>query len=256
MRTTKLFLSFLSAVLQGTAHAITIQTVTIGDLGNPNDPTTGNLYGGVATSYAIGKYEVLLLEYTSFLNAVAATDTNNLYNPSMATDLNIAGIARSGASGNYSYSVIGNGNRPITYVNWFDAARFTNWLHNGQPTGLQVAGTTEQGAYTLNGAISGVINKNANANYWIPSESEWYKAAYYQPAAAGGDSDSYWRYPTASNAIPNSRNGSTTDANSGNFYRDDAIANGFNGGLCRYQFDELQRQPELSQAGGNLHVGG
>jgi hypothetical protein len=37
--------------------------------------------------------------------------------------------------------------------------------------------------------------------------------------AAGGDADGYWLYPTGSNAIPNSRNGSVSDANSGNFRR-------------------------------------
>lgn len=45
------------------------------------------------------------------------------------------GIARNGAEtlGNpYSYSAIGSGNRPIAYVSWFDAARFVNWMHNGQ----------------------------------------------------------------------------------------------------------------------------
>ena len=184
-------------------------------------------------TYAIGTYEVTLLQYTAFLNAVGATDTNALYNPSMETDLNIAGISRSGASGSFAYSVIGDGNRPVTYVSWFDAARFTNWLHNGQPTGLQTASTTEDGAYALLGANSGLgFRKSLGAQYWVPSESEWYKAAYYQPAAAGGDADGYWRYPTASNAIPNSRNGSTTDANSGNFNRDDCIANGFNGGFA------------------------
>ena len=234
MKTTALFLGFLSAVLLGAAHAaITIQTVTIGDPGNPNDSTTGGLYGGVSYTYAIGTYEVTLLQYTAFLNAVGATDTNALYNPSMETDLNIAGISRSGASGSFAYSVIGDGNRPVTYVSWFDAARFTNWLHNGQPTGLQTASTTENGAYALLGANSGVgFSKSLGAQYWVPSESEWYKAAYYQPLAAGGDTDGYWLYPTASNAIPNSRNGSTTDANSGNFNRDDFIANGFNGGYA------------------------
>jgi formylglycine-generating enzyme required for sulfatase activity len=49
---------------------------------------------------------------------------------------------------------------------------------------------------------------------------------------SGGDTDGYWLYPTASNAIPNSRNGSTTDANSGNFILDDGITNGFNGGYA------------------------
>ena len=48
----------------------------------------------------------------------------------------------------------------------------------------------------------------------------------------GGDSDNYWLYPTANNATPNSRNGSVSDANSANFYRNDSIANGFNDGYA------------------------
>ena len=40
------------------------------------------------------------------------------------------------------------------------------------------------------------------ATFFIPSEDEWYKAAYYQPAAQGGDTDNYWLYPTASNSVP------------------------------------------------------
>ena len=114
-------------------QAITIDTVPIGNPGNANDPATGNLYGGVAYNYRIGKYDVTVGQYTAFLNAVAATDTYGLYNPSMATDLNIAGIAQS-VSSPYTYSVIGSPNHPITYVSWGDAARFANWLNNGQPT--------------------------------------------------------------------------------------------------------------------------
>lgn len=247
MKAKALFLVPLSAGLLASAQALTIDTVTVGDIGNPNDSTG---FGGVSYSYAIGKYEVTLTQYTEFLNAVAATDTYSLYNTSMGTDLNIAGISQTGSSGSYSYAVIGDGARPVTYVSWFDAARFTNWLHNGQPIGLQVAGTTEQGAYTLDGAVSGTgFAKNGLAQYWIPSESEWYKAAYYQPAAQGGDADGYWLYPTASNAIPNSRNGSVSDANSGNFNLDDGIANGFNGGYAVTNSTSFPSGPALTPVG-------
>src|ERR1043166_7794532 len=107
----------------------------------------------------------------------------------MSSDLNIAGIARAGVSGGYTYSVIGSPNHPVTYVNWGDAVRFANWLHNGQPSGLQDATTTEDGAYTLNGALSNAdlsaVSRNADASWFIPTENEWYKAAYYQPATKG-----------------------------------------------------------------------
>jgi hypothetical protein len=103
-------------ICAGAARAITIDTVPVGDMGNANDPATGNLYGGVGYGYSVGKYEVTVGQYTAFLNAVAATDTYGLYNTSMATDLNIAGISRTGVSGSYSYSEIGSANHPVTYV--------------------------------------------------------------------------------------------------------------------------------------------
>ena len=214
-------------LLQTASALITIETVPVGNAGNEADPTTG--YGAVGYDYGIGKYEVTLNQYTEFLNAVGATDTYGLYNTSMGTDLRMAGISRSGASGSYTYSVMGSGNRPVTWVRWYDSARFANWLGNGQPTGAQAAGTTETGAYTLTGN-TGIIMRNAGWTYSLPSENEWYKAAYHQPVSLGGDTDNYWLYPTANNAIPNSRNGSASDPNSANFYRDDSIANGFNDG--------------------------
>ena len=74
----------------------------------------------------------------------------------------------------------------MTYVSWFDAARYCNWEHNECPTGVQDASTTERGAYTLDGANEGGldITRNPGAKYWIPSEDEWYKAAYHDPRLA------------------------------------------------------------------------
>jgi sulfatase modifying factor 1 len=189
---------------------VNIDLVTVGDAGNAAD-TTG--YGAVANAFAIGKYEVTIGQYTTFLNAVAATDTYRLYNTRMGTTLNIAGIARSGSSGSYSYSVLGSGNRPITYVSWFDAARFANWMNNGATNGA----STETGAYTLNGATNGIITKNPGATWWIPSEDEWYKAAYYK---GGGTNAGYWVYPTQSDSAPgNNIGGAANQANyfAGNF---------------------------------------
>src|SRR4051794_32076880 len=188
------------------ASAVTIDTVPVGDPGNPNDSSTGNSFGSVSRAYNIGKYEVTVGQYTVFLNAVAATDPYSLYNTSMALDPGIIGIDRSGSSGSYSYTVIGSANNPVSYVSWGDAARFANWLHNGQPMGAEGPGTTETGAYTLNGATTDsalmAVASNAGANWFIPTENEWYKAAYYQPAAKGGNSNSYWKYPMKTNSFP------------------------------------------------------
>jgi hypothetical protein len=128
MRCCKVF-TFALALLARPVLAITIPTVSVGDLGNPSDPATG--YGGVSNAYNIAKYEVTVDQYTAFLNAVASTDTYHLYNPSMASDANSAGISRIGASGSYTYSVIGSPDHPVTYVGWGDAARL--------PTGCTMA---------------------------------------------------------------------------------------------------------------------
>lgn len=183
--------------------ALNISTVFVGDAGNPNDSTG---FGGVSYGYHIGTHEVTNAQYTSFLNATAATDTFGLYNTSMAGSF--GGITRSGTSGSYTYSTIaGRENNPVNYVSFWDAARFTNWLTSGD---------TETGVYVLTptGISNNTITRDAtawaNGGVAIASENEWYKAAYYQPFADGGDSDGYWLYPTASNSI------TTADANYNN----------------------------------------
>ena len=193
-------LAGISLLSQATA-SVTIDWVHVANpnyVNNAADPLTG--YGTVGYGYKIAKNETTIAQYTVFLNAVAKTDPHGLYNPLMGTNLNIAGISRSGDSGNYSYSVIGSGNRPITLVSWYDAARFTNWLHNGQPVGDQTALTTEDGAYTLTGATSGIITKNAGATVWLPSENEWYKAAYYDPTKNSG-TGGYWLHANQSDTM-------------------------------------------------------
>jgi len=181
--------------------------VNVGDVGNSNDPNTGNLYGDVNYIYQIAQYPVTNCEYVQFLNAVASTDTYGLYNTAM--DINArGGITRSGSSGSYTYTVKTNmGNKPVVLVSWFDCARYCNWLHNGKPTGPQNSSTTEDGAYTLNGATTGVdITRNVNANYYIPTENEWYKAAYYK---GGGTNTGYWLHATQSDTLPTPVNASS-----------------------------------------------
>lgn len=212
-----------------TPAQISMSFVNVGNLGNANDSTG---YGGVPYFYAIGMYEVTLNQYAAFLNAVAKTDTYGLWNANIGTDLNVRGITRSGSSGSYVYTVQGDGNRPVTYVSWFDAARFANWMHNGQPTGLQNLTTTESGSYFLNGAMTGTsVVRSSGATFVLPTENEWYKAAYYDQSLNSG-SGGYWLYPTANNGIPNSRNGSLSDPNSANFFRDDGVVDGVNDGYA------------------------
>jgi len=209
---TRLFQALILVPLLAQAQ-ISIPTVTIG---NPSNKADSTGYGTVNYIYGIGTYDVTLSEYTALLNAVAKSDPYSLYDSNLQTDLNIAGISRAGTDGSYTYSVIGDGSRPVTYVGWFDAARFANWLHNGQPTGAEDSTTTEAGPYTLNGAMDGIfIVRNSGAKWWIPNEDEWYKAAYYDPTLNGG-AGGYWAYPTRSNSQPGNLIGSSP--NQANYY--------------------------------------
>gem|GEM_PF-6244873 len=147
--------SLIGSAAQATPITATLNgndLVKVGDPGNAAQVSNG--FGAVADDFWIGKYQVTIGQYTEFLNAVAKTNDRGLYDTRMVTDQRIRGIAQSGLSGSFEYTVVGpNGtnpagatspaNRPITYLSWFDAARFANWMANGKPTGA--AGSTTTG---------------------------------------------------------------------------------------------------------------
>jgi formylglycine-generating enzyme required for sulfatase activity len=195
---------------------VVIETVTVGHPGNLAEPsgstvaTYGNAHGSgeprmcgaVDYVYEMGKYEITAAQYVAFLNAVATTDTlpnaNSLYNTGMGGTTFTCNVFRTGTPGNYTYSVAPeNANRPIGYISWGDAARFANWMHNGQPVGPQGPGTTEDGSYTLNGAQTNPeiqpVLRNPGATWVIPTEDEWYKAAYHKNLGRDG---AYWDFAT------------------------------------------------------------
>ena len=211
----------LSSAPDASAGPVNIQFVTVGDPGNVADPATGLGAGNYV--YDIGKYDVTAAQYTAFLNAVATVnDPNGLYNPSMATGFAACGIVQTVSAGTYSYSVpTANANFPVNYVNWGDAARFTNWLENGEPTGSESPGTTETGTYTLDGTNFFGVSRSASATYFIPNQNEWYKAAYY---AGGSTNAAYWLYPTQSNTAP--INTLPDPGNHANFYDSADTGNG------------------------------
>jgi len=191
--------------------------------------------GSVSYSYNISQFEVTNTQYTGFLNAADPTgaNTRHLYNSYMGDyHGNIAftgGIDYApGAPVGAKYSVkSGQALKPVIWVDWYDAARFANWLNNGQGNG-----STEAGAYDMTQTYP---TRSAGATFFLPTEHEWYKSAYYQPQAAGGDTDNYWFYPTRSNTAPYSDNPSSLEfpGNSADYYNDDGNnANGYNDGFA------------------------
>ena len=187
-------LGLLLAALFGPASAqaeIEIATIRVQDAGNPADSG----YGAVEYDYSIGAYEVTNAQYVAFLNAVAGIDTHRLWNVGMGDNLE-GGIRRDGGGtpeDPYRYSTRENmGNKPVNFVNWFDAARFCNWVSHGQPSGAQDATTTESGVYALNGVTNPANNAIlrdekafADGGVAIPTADEWYKAAYFNPETNG-----------------------------------------------------------------------
>jgi len=208
-------------LLCGVAQAgtINISLVTVGDPGNVADPATG--YGAVPYTYDIGTYDATMSQYATFLNAVATNgDPYGIYNSSMAAGypgLPTDGISQIVKPSSYAYSVVGNGNVPVTEVSWGDAARFVNWLQNGQPNAPEGPGTTETGTYALDGGTSNTalmaVSRSATASWVLPTLNEWYKAAYY---SGGGTNSAYWIYATQSNSTP-SNVLSATGTNNANF---------------------------------------
>lgn len=216
MKTPSLLTLAASAALVSSASAIvTMDWVSVGNPGNAADTADGDSftsgiqnYGAVAYAYQIGKYEVTNAQYVEFLNAAdpGGANVNGIYDNKMGRGGRGGITYTEGAAIGAKYTLRTNmGDKPVVYVSWFDAARFANWMMNGQG-----AGSTESGAYTLNGETSGIILKNSGASVWLPSEDEWYKAAYYDPTPGAGGGDNYWFHATQSDIAPTS---ATADAN-------------------------------------------
>ena len=206
--------------------ATNVTWVLVGEPGNPRDAATK--LGRVDQVFEIMATEVPNRRYCDFLNAVARRgDPFGLYSPLLA-DHFFGGIVRTGGDGAWRYDCKpGYENLPAVFVSWFDAARFANWLHFGQPgdtiCGL---GTTEgdavNGAYDTRdfpdarAAARSARRRNAGARYWLPDQDEWVKAGFY------GGSGKWWRYATQSDDLPRScppaQAGAPAPANTANYY--------------------------------------
>jgi len=202
--------AIVAALGSSATDAVEIDTVIVGD-GENTGEWSGESYGGygpdricgaVDYDYEIGMYEVTAGQYGVFLNAAAGTDPYGLYNTSMWLSSYGCKIERYDGSGTaenpYKYRVADDwADRPVNFVSWGDAARFANWMHNGQSVEV------DKGSYDLKSATSNAdllaVDREPDATWVIPTEDEWYKAAYYK---GGGTDAGYWDYPTASDSIP------------------------------------------------------
>jgi len=225
--------ALLVAVLAGrpVTAQVTFDWATVGNAGNAPDTlvmnkgsaadyTTG--YGSVGYIYQISKYDVTNSQYTQFLNAAdpSGSNTTKLYDTRMSTNNN--GLAYTGginfnaaATSGSKYSVkAGQENFPATWIRWDAGARMVNWLANGQGSG-----STESGVYNmavLTSAFATPPTRAPGATIFLPSENEYYKAAYYDPTKSG--TGGYWQYGVKSDIAPVgvAPAGGSTSANIGN----------------------------------------
>jgi formylglycine-generating enzyme len=186
------------------ANSFSIDFVPIGNPENPAD-TTGspNPAGSVPYAYRIGKYEI---------------------SEQM--------VAKANALGMLGIMIDVRGpDKPATSVTWFEAAQFVNWLNTstgGTPAYKFDAGGNFQLWEPSDPGYDGSNRfRNSLATYFLPSANEWYKAAYYDPAAGV-----YWDYSTGSDAPPT------------------AVANGTVPGTAVYHLDESAGPADVMQAGG------
>ena len=124
--------------------------------------------------------------------------------------------------------------QPATGMSWNQAARFVNWLNTSNGFSPAYKFTTTGGNDDI--ALWGVgdagynsanLFRNRNARYVLPSENEWYRAAYYDPNAGV-----YWNYATGSDDPPV------------------AVASGSVAGTAVYSQNLTQGPADITNAGG------
>ena len=170
--------------LADTIRGIEMDFVTIGNAGNSHDTGGTPSCGAVSYNYSIGKYEVTNAQWNAFTAAAGAPTGNPSY-----------------AYSNGAYYT--GAQQPTGQVSWYEAAQFCNYLTSGDKS---------KGAYQFSGDNTnpgdflGIDRASSistyGTTYVIPTEDEWYKAAYYKP-----DNSGYSLYANGLNTIPEADNG-------------------------------------------------
>ena len=113
-------------------------------------------YGSVGYAYQMGEYDMTVGQYCQFLNAVAKTDTYGLYNSYMGSDYST--IRHYPERQFAQLQLLGHGQRhpkPPTVRSSMSRGAMRPGSATGckttSPPGWRGSGTTETGAYTLNG---------------------------------------------------------------------------------------------------------
>lgn len=172
--------------------------------------------GGVDYGYEIGRLEITVEQWVGFLNTVDPEGENRhrLYSSTQSSSkwprfgqINRSSQAPDGR--HYSVSHPQWNDKPYGFATFVHAARFVNSLFNGRllakkpgmENGVEVTRyrvrlgrETSEGMYDLAGDRDNGPTRASDTGFVLPSQDEWIKAAYFDPA--GGGTLSYWKYPT------------------------------------------------------------
>lgn len=99
------------------------------------------------------------------------------------------------------------GDQPAAFVDWFEVAAFINFLNTDRGYTPAYDLSWDGESWTMNlwspadaWQIGGEnLYRHKDAYYFLPSENEWFKAAYYK---GGGTNAGYWNYPTQQDTAP------------------------------------------------------
>lgn len=151
------------------------------------------------------------IDFVNIGNTRNVADTNGVgsvpYHYRISTyEISQDAISRATASGLFGVTAgAWASNRPAAQITWLEAAAFVNWLNTTKGHQPAYNLTYTNGAWSMEvwGAseawTSGGTNlyRHKNARYFITSENEWYKAAYYNPSASN-----FFLYATGNNTPP------------------------------------------------------
>ncbi len=147
-----------------------IDFVPISGSTNPTDTTPSRGYGIVNDDYRMGVYEITNGQWDKFKAELAPVLVTG--DPSSAYD----------ESATFTGTDI-----PINEVSWYEALQFINWLNTstGHQAAYQFTGTQGTGDYALatwsilEAAGGTNLYRHKDAFYFLPTEDEWVKAAYF-----------------------------------------------------------------------------
>ena len=188
------------AALASNVFAVTVDWANIGNANNPaylGNPGFPGGIGAVGYDYQMSRTETTRGQFAEFLNAVASNPSAPSYVTTLWSGSTNFGITRTLSGGSYVYSAA-SPTSPITNVSWTMAARYVNWLNNGQPTITSGTATwntaLNTGAYTMAdtraNTVSTVVPRatsitpGLSQKYFLPTANEWVKAGFYNPGSA------------------------------------------------------------------------